>query len=188
MIRSAALILSMLLGLSAISGCRDSEHGTAQRGGAFSLMDVKGRTVTNRTFEGRPYAMFFGFTRCPDVCPTTMAQMAALYKALGPDGRKLSILFVSVDPEHDRPQDIAAFLSLFEAPIIGLTGTPKQLQDLEKRFGIYVEKVPLPGGDYTIDHTAGVLLVDRSGAFVEMLDPNGPPANSVAQLRKLIRG
>lgn len=188
MVRSIAFFLSVLFGLAVIAGCKDAGSEPRARGGAFSLVDVKGRTVTNRTFEGRPYAMFFGFTRCPDICPTTLAKMTSLYKALGPDAKKLSILFVSVDPEHDKPQDIASFLLMFDAPIVGLTGSAKQLQVLEKQFGIYVEKVPLPGGDYTIDHTAGVLLVDRDGKFVEMLDPNGPPAASVTQLRKLIRG
>lgn len=188
MARTLALFASALLALSPIGGCGGSDESRASRGGPFTLVDVKGQTVTDRTFEGRPYAMFFGFTRCPDVCPTTMARMTALYKALGPDRDKLAILFVSVDPDHDRPEDIAAFLSLFDAPIVGLTGTARQLADLEKRFGIYVEKVPLPGGDYTIDHTAGVLLIDRNGAFVEMLDANGSPAAAVDQLRRMIRG
>lgn len=189
MARFAALLASMLLSFACLAGCNgQSSQQVLPRSGPFTLTDVKGHTVTDRTLSGRPYAMFFGFTRCPDVCPTTMARMAALYKAMGPDRDRLSILFVSVDPDHDKPRDIEAFLSLFDAPVVGLTGTPRQLQDLEKNFGIYVEKVPLPGGDYTIDHTAGVLLIDRDGQFVEMLDTNAPPSASIAQLRRLIRG
>ncbi|WP_242415224.1 SCO family protein [Sphingomonas panni] len=156
-------------------------------GGPFKLTDTNGRTVTNETLKGKPYAIFFGFTRCPDVCPTTMARMALLHKRLGADASKMNVVFVSVDPEHDKREDIASFLSMFEAPVIGLTGDPAELERMEKAFKIYVERVPLPSGDYTIDHTARILLFDRNGQFADTMDAKEPQAQAVERLRKLIR-
>lgn len=155
-------------------------------GGPFTLKDTKGQTVTDRTLVGKPYAIFFGFTRCPDVCPTTLSRMTQLRKQLGPDGMKLNIVFVSVDPGHDKPADIGNYLSLFPTPIIGLTGTEAQIKQITDEYGVYFAKVPVEGGDYTIDHTAGILLFDDRGAFVDMMDANEQPAKSIDRLRKLI--
>ncbi|WP_293919493.1 SCO family protein [Sphingobium sp. UBA5915] len=155
-------------------------------GGPFILTDTKGRTVTDRSMIGKPYAIFFGFTRCPDVCPTTLSRMTQLRKQLGPDGMKFNIVFVSVDPGHDKPEDIGNYLNLFPTPIIGLTGSDAQIKQITDAYRIYFARVPVEGGDYTIDHTAGVLLFDQRGKFVDMMDPTEPPATSVDRLRKLI--
>ncbi|WP_439540634.1 SCO family protein [Sphingomonas sp.] len=135
-------------------------------GGSFAMTDQTGRTVTDQTLRGKPYAIFFGFTRCPDVCPTTLSRMAALRKQLGADGDKFQIVFVSVDPEHDKAKDIGTYLTLFNTPIVGLTGTDAQIAQIVKAFHIYYAKVPVAGGDYTIDHTASVFLMDKDGKFV----------------------
>lgn len=183
-----------ILGLAILPACSGAESDNRQApavrragpGGPFQLVDTKGATVTDQTLKGKPYAIFFGFTRCPDVCPTTMSRMALLHKRLGAKADKLNIIFVSVDPEHDKRENIAGFLSMFDAPVIGLTGTPQQLAQIQKAYGIYVERVPLPSGDYTIDHTARILLFDRQGGFVETMDSHASEQQAVSQLERLI--
>ncbi len=149
-LRATALAAVMALGLTV--GCSSEPAATAPQastaqkavpGGPFALVDTDRRTVTDQTLKGKPYAIFFGFTRCPDVCPTTMNRMALLHKKLGDDANKMNIVFVSVDPGHDKPEDIASFLSMFDAPVIGLTGDPAELKRMEQGFKIYVERVPL---------------------------------------------
>lgn len=189
---AAALTITLMSG---VAGCSREPDGTGNGsgaarqdapGGPFRLIDTTGRTVTNDTLKGKPYAIFFGFTRCPDVCPTTMARMALLHKRLGADAGKMNVVFVSVDPEHDKREDIASFLTMFEAPVIGLTGDPAALKRMEKAFRIYVERVPLPNGDYTIDHTARILLFDRTGQFADTMDAKEPEDQAVDRLRQLI--
>ncbi len=194
LIHGITLFVSLLTVTIGISGCsrepdvsqQASTAAQAQRGGPFTLIDTSGRTVTNETLKGKPYAIFFGFTRCPDVCPTTMARMALLHQRLGSKANRLNMVFVSVDPDHDKPEDIGSFLSMFDAPVMGLTGTPQQLAAMEKAYRIYVEKVPLPSGDYTIDHSAQILLFDRHGNFAGMMDSHAPLDQATAQLRRLI--
>lgn len=196
LLRGTALASILTLGLIAgITGCsRSTDEGGNQPtaaapagpGGPFKLMDTKGATVTDQTLKGKPYAIFFGFTRCPDVCPTTMARMELLNKRLGTQADSMNIVFVSVDPEHDKREDVASFLSIFDAPVIGLTGDPAELKRMEKSFKVYVERVPLPNGDYTIDHTAKILLFDRNGQFAETMDAKEPVDQAVARLKRLI--
>lgn len=164
-----------------------AEHGAAP-GGPFALRDTKGRRVTDQTLRGRPYAIFFGFTRCPDICPTTMNRMARLHQKLGPEASKLAIVFVSVDPGHDTPETIASFLSMFDVPVIGLSGDAAATERMTRAYRIYVERVPLPNGDYTIDHSAQILLFDRAGHFVATMDSHAPEDQALARLRRLIHG
>lgn len=192
-LRRAALAALVAAGL--LAGCSPeagagNDQAAASRarepGGAFRLVDTKGVTVTEQTLKGKPYAMFFGFTRCPDVCPTTMSRMAMLHAKLGADADKMNIVFVSVDPEHDKWEDVASFLSMFDAPMIGLTGSQGELDRMAANYKVYVERVPLPNGDYTIDHTARILLFDRNGQFAETMDAAAPEERAVARLKRLI--
>ncbi len=197
LVRGTALASLLTLSFAiAVTGCsREPETGNSQAGttakagpgGPFKLVDTKGQTVTDQTLNGKPYAIFFGFTRCPDVCPTTMNRMALLHKKLGADAGKMNVVFVSVDPEHDKREDVASFLSMFDAPVIGLTGDAAELKRMEKAYAIYVERVPLPNGDYTIDHSAQIMLFDRNGQFVETMDSHADVEKAVAQLQRLIR-
>lgn len=155
-------------------------------GGPFQLTAPDGTTVTNETLAGKPYAIFFGFTRCPDVCPTSLARMARLRTRLGPDGMKFNIVFVSVDPEHDKPADIGSYVELFGTPIIGLTGTEAQLAQIKKGFGVYSAKVPQEGGDYLIDHTAAIYLIDAKGDFAGTIDHHESEAAALAKLTMLV--
>jgi len=194
--RAPFIVIGLLIALLAALGTLLVASRTGDRprsigngsgvGGAFTLIDTKGKPFTDRQLRGKPYAIFFGFTRCPDVCPTTLSRMTQLRKQFGADGMKFNIVFVSVDPGHDKPADIGNYLTLFPTPIIGLTGTEAQIKKITKDYGVYFAQVPMEGGDYTIDHMAGVMLFDGRGQFVELMDPTEPPATSISRLRKLI--
>ncbi|MCH8686783.1 SCO family protein [Pedomonas mirosovicensis] len=155
-------------------------------GGPFALTDTEGRTVTDKTLKGKPFAIFFGFTRCPDVCPTTLNDLSLLHKQLGPDGNRLNIVFVSVDPEQDKPEDIKQYLTLFDAPIIGLTGTDEQLKTIARAYRVFFEKVPQGSDDYTIDHTATVFLMDADGNFAGTIDMHEPREVALRKLQRLV--
>ena len=155
-------------------------------GGPFTMSDQRGHIVTSEMLMGKPFAIFFGFTRCPEVCPTTLSRMSRLRKTLGPAGDRFNIVFVSVDPEQDKPADLGRYLSLFETPIIGLTGTPEQLAAIVKAYHVYYRKVPIAGGDYTVDHTAAVYLMGPDGRFQTLIDYQGANEMALAKLRHLI--
>ena len=155
-------------------------------GGPFRLVAPDGSVVSDRTLKGTPFAIFFGFTRCPDVCPTTLARMARLRQQLGADGGKFRIVFVSVDPERDSPAAIGRYVALFGTPILGLTGDAQQLERIVKAYRVYYRKVPLPGGDYTVDHTAGVYLMDRTGRLQSIVDQHDSESAALGKLRRLI--
>ena len=159
-------------------------------GGPFELTRSNGSALTDKMLAGRPYAIFFGFTRCPDVCPTTLSRVALWRKQLGEAGGKFDIVFVSVDPERDKPADIGAYVELFGTPIIAATGTEAQLAQIRQGFGVYVKKVPLdpakPDGDYTIDHTAGIFLMDAKGRLSSIIDHHEAEATALDKLRMLV--
>lgn len=164
-----------------------AQASSAPIGGPFTLVDDHGRTVTDRNLAGKPTAIFFGFTFCPEVCPTTLADLSADLKTLGPDADKLNVVYVTVDPERDTPKQMRAYLSAFDPRIIGLTGTPAEVARIAKEYDVYYKKIPLPGGGYTMDHSAGVYLMDRNGHFVQLMSYQEPPAEEVAKLRDLLR-
>lgn len=156
-------------------------------GGPFSLVDPQGRRVTDATLKGKPFALFFGFTHCPDVCPTTLQSMARLRRKLGADGDRFSIVFVSVDPARDTPKEIGHYLTMFGTPIIGLTGTPAELARIVKAYHVYYQKVPIEGGDYVVDHTATVFLMDAQGRFFSTLAYEEGETARLAKLRRLVQ-
>lgn len=155
-------------------------------GGPFTLTAADGSTVTERTLAGRPFAIFFGFTRCPDVCPTTLARLARLRERMGDEGDEFEIVFVSVDPEIDRPEDIGNYVALFDTPIMGLTGTPEQVEAITQAYHVFYEKVPIDGGGYTVDHSASVFLMDRDGRLQSIIDHHEDPDSALAKLERLV--
>ncbi|MBU7579911.1 MAG: SCO family protein [Porphyrobacter sp.] len=156
-------------------------------GGPFALTAPDGSRVTDQTLRGKPFAIFFGFTRCPDVCPTTLSRMASLRKQLGADGDKFRIVFVSVDPGYDSPEDIGRFVELFGTPILGLTGSDAEVNAAVKAYRAFYEKVPTNGGaDYTIDHTASVYLMDAEGRLQSIIAYDETDANALAKLKRLV--
>jgi protein SCO1/2 len=154
-------------------------------GGPFTLVGSDGKPFGTEQLSGKPYALFFGFTHCPDTCPTTLARLVKLRRDLGKGDGSFQIVFVTVDPERDGPKEMAAYSNAFGAPIIGLTGSPAQIARIEKQFGIYAKKVPTGDGDYTMDHTATVLLFGRDGKFVATLSPDEQDAPALDKLKRI---
>ncbi|WBS03927.1 SCO family protein [Pseudoduganella sp. SL102] len=130
----------------------------------FSLKDHNGKPVTLESYKGKVVVMFFGFTQCPDVCPTTMAEMAAVMKELGPQAKDVQVLFVTLDPERDTPELLKQYVPAFDPGFLGLYGTPAEIAQTAKEFKVFYKKVP--GKDpaqYSIDHTAGSYVFDKQG-------------------------
>ena len=137
--------------------------------GALSLTDHTGKPFSERDLAGKPSLVFFGFTHCPDVCPTTLAQLAQVKKAAAiPD---LRVFLVSVDPARDTPESLEKYVHAFDPEFVGLTGTDKAITDLTKAFGVAVAKVDLPGGNYTMDHSAAVFLLNDQGRIAAVFTP-----------------
>lgn len=151
-------------------------------GGAFTLTSQDGKTVTERDFRGAPHLVFFGFTHCPDVCPTTLYEASQVLKAAGDKGGRLRALFITVDPERDTPEALKNYLGSFDDRIVGLTGDLGAIEATEKAFRAYARKVPLKDGDYTMEHTALVYLMDKNGRFVGGFNLSRPPAEAAAEL------
>lgn len=160
------------------------QAGKVDFGGPFTLTGADGRPFARSRLAGQPYAIFFGFTHCPDICPTTLARLARLRGQVGP-GEPFRIVFVTVDPERDGTAEVGKYGELFNSPVIGLTGSPAQIAQVKKQFGIFSQKVPDEGGGYSVDHTASVLLFDRAGKFVATISPEEGDAAALAKLKRI---
>ncbi|SFG04126.1 protein SCO1/2 [Duganella sp. CF458] len=156
-------------------------------GKGFSLNDHTGKPVTLESYKGKVVVLFFGFTHCPDVCPTTMAEMSAVMKELGPDADKVQVLFATLDPERDSKELLSQYVPGFDARFVGLYGTPEQVAATAKEFKVFYQKVPGKTADsYTIDHTAGSYVFDKSGKLRLFLRHGGGPAPVVHDLKLLV--
>lgn len=156
-------------------------------GGPFSMTNQMGQPVTEKDYLGQPMAMFFGFTNCPDICPTTLLRLTDLMKKLGPDADKLQVVLVSVDPERDTPEVLKSYLEQFDPRFSAMTGTPEQLAAFAKNYRFVYKKVPLSDSNYTLDHSAGVYLYDSNGAFVGTLDLHEDNKITFGKLSRLVR-
>jgi cytochrome oxidase Cu insertion factor (SCO1/SenC/PrrC family) len=159
-----ALALSLLLVMPPLAA-----RTPPSTGGSFNLTDQNGREVTERSFQGAPALLYFGFTSCPDVCPTDLARVARIARrvqSLG--GPSLTPIFVSVDPARDTPARMKAYVSVFGRDFVGLTGTPAQVAEVADRYHVYYQKVPYGRrGQYMVDHSTFVFLLDRDGRYVD---------------------
>ncbi len=155
-------------------------------GGPFNLTDQDGRTRTEADLKGHPTLVFFGFTHCPDICPTTLFEVSEILRELGPDAGGARGLFVTVDPERDTPEKLKDYLSSFDTHLSGLTGSPEAIQQMLKAYRVYAKKVPTDGGGYTMDHTALVYLLDKQGRFVAPFNVKRQPADAAADLRRYL--
>jgi protein SCO1 len=152
-------------------------------GGAFRLEDQSGAPVTEQDIKGRPNLVFFGYTHCPDVCPATLFEISEVMKALGKDADRTGALFITVDPERDTPAALKDYLSNFDPHLRGLTGDPAAVEATLKAYRVYAAKIPLKDGDYTMDHTAAVYLMDKDGRFVATFNLKQTPEAAAGQLR-----
>ena len=154
-------------------------------GGPFTLTGADGQPFRSSELAGKPHAIFFGFTHCPDVCPTTLARMVRLRKQLDQGERPFEILFVTVDPERDGPEEVGKYAELFGESVIGLTGSPAQISQVKKQYGIFSQQVPDGSGGYSVDHTATVLLFDKKGGFISTISPEEPDSAALAKLKRI---
>jgi protein SCO1/2 len=158
--------LGVLLGtvLFIVQPQTQQSAGRVPIGGPFRLTSHEGKTFTDADLKGKPSVVFFGFTHCPEVCPTTLYDLTQDLEALGKDADKLRVAFITVDPEQDTPELMKTYLSSFDPRIVGLTGTPEEIAVAAKAYKIYYRKVPTDNG-YTMDHSATVFLMDSKGDF-----------------------
>lgn len=163
-----------------------TSSGEAAVGGPFTLVDTESKPVDQTIFAGRPHAVFFGFTHCPDVCPTTLGEMSLMLQDLGADADKLTVAFVTVDPERDTPAAMRDYLSAFDARIVGLTGSEQQIADVTAKYRVYRAKVPGENGDYTMDHTAAVFLFGSDGGFRGTISYGEKKEDALAKLKRLV--
>ena len=154
-------------------------------GGPFTLTGSDGKPFSSASLAGKPYAIFFGFTHCPDVCPTTLARIVRLRQLLGAGDRPFEILFVSVDPERDGSTEVGKYAELFKSPVTGLTGSPAQIEQVKRQYGIFSRKVPDSSGGYSVDHTSTVLLFDRKGDFSGTIAPEENDNAALAKLKRI---
>ncbi len=161
---------------------------TISVGGPFNLIDQDGQPFSDKDLKGKFFLVFFGFTHCPDVCPTTLLEVSDILRNLGPQADQTAALFITVDPERDTPAVLKDYLANFDPRIRGLSGDAAALAAVAKAYKVYYKKVPLEGGDYTMDHTAIVYLMDRDGRFVAPVNMRRDAGVLAADLRKYLGG
>jgi protein SCO1/2 len=154
-------------------------------GGPFTLVGADGKPFSSQALAGKPYAIYFGFTRCGDVCPTTLSRLVKLRRQIAND-QAMHIVFVTIDPANDGPKEVGQYAALFNAPIIGLTGSQAQIDQVKKQYGIFSQPMPHAPMGKQVEHTATVLLFDRSGQFAGTITPDEPDAEALAALKKLV--
>lgn len=182
----AGILILMAAGVGWLTFDWYSSKNSAQAFGApFVLVDQKGAEITEAAFRGQPSAVFFGFTHCPEVCPTTLFELDGLLKQMGDEGKNIRAYFVSVDPERDTPEVMNSYVSNVSDRITSITGNPAKIAAMSKSFGIYSKKVETEGGDYTMDHTASVLLLDSKGDFFGTIAYEENPETALAKLKRL---
>jgi protein SCO1/2 len=182
------IVLGFALGLVGLASLvyavapERADLGSPAIGGSFTMISQDGRVMTNADLAGRPYLVFFGYTHCPDFCPTALFDISAVFKELGPD-KKVAALFVTVDPERDTPDILKTYLENFDSRIIGLTGDPWRTEAIAKSFRVYAKKVPgEKSSDYTVDHTGVVYLMDKRGKFVSAFNLQRTPQQAAREL------
>ena len=160
--------------------------GPSAIGGPFTLTGQDGKPLTARDLKGKPFLVFFGYTHCPDICPTTLFEVSEVLHAMGKDADGVNALFITVDPERDTAAVMKDYLSSFDPHLRGATGTRQQIDAVEKEYRVYAKKVPTKDGDYSMDHSAVVYLMDKEGRFVAPFNLKRPPAAAADALRKYL--
>jgi protein SCO1/2 len=182
----AGLVILALLGLAVFTFVSPQERPRAALiGGAFALQGADGKTISDQTLHGRPFLVYFGYTHCPDVCPTELARISDVLGQMG--DKAIPALFITVDPERDTPQIMQEYVSSFNPAIVGLSGSPQAVEATEKTFRVFARKGPLQAdGDYSMDHSSIVYLMDKNGAFVEAFNVERPPKDAAKDLERFL--
>ncbi|AWL92246.1 SCO family protein [Bradyrhizobium ottawaense] len=182
---AASLVIGLLIMFWAMGGVSKVAQPAAV-GGSFQLTDQNGKAVTDKSLKGKPTLIFFGYTHCPDVCPTSLFEISEVLRALGKDADKVNAVFISVDPERDTPATMKEYLSSFDPHLEGLSGDPAETAKVITSYRVYAKKVPTKDGDYTMDHTALIYLMDRDGRFVSPFNLKRTPEEAAADLKKYL--
>lgn len=182
---ATSLVVGLVIMLWALGGLR-GVTAPAAIGGPFQLTDQAGQVVTEKSLLGKPTLIFFGFTHCPDVCPTSLFEISEVLKAMGKDADKVNAYFVSVDPERDTAAAMKDYLSSFDPHLKGLSGDPQSIAKVISAYRVYAKKVPLKDGDYTMDHTALIYLMNRDGQFVAPFNLKRTPEEAAKDLKRYL--
>ena len=178
------IVLAALIGYSGYK-IYDARYGGEPYGVPFALVDHTGAPITEAAFAGHPSILFFGFTNCPEICPTTLAEMDGWLKQLGDEGKNVRAYFVSIDPEHDTPEVLKNYVTSVSDRVTGITGDPAKVGEMAKGYNIYFKKVPLDTGGYTMDHTASVLLLNDRREFAGTISYGESKEAAVLKLKRL---
>ena len=182
---AASLAVGLIVVLWLLGGMRNVT-APASIGGPFQLTDQTGQTVTEKNLQGKPSLIFFGYTHCPDVCPTSLFEMSEVLRAMGKDADRVNAYFISVDPERDTSVVMKDYLASFDPHLRGLTGSPETIAKVLSEYRVYAKKIPLKDGDYTMDHTALIYLMDRDGKFVAPFNLKQTPEAAAADLKRYL--
>ncbi|MDA9499993.1 SCO family protein [Bradyrhizobium sp. CCBAU 11357] len=182
---AASLVVGLLIMFWAMGGVSKVAQPAAI-GGSFQLTDQNGKAVTDKSLKGKPTLIFFGYTHCPDVCPTSLFEISEVLRALGKDADKVNAIFISVDPERDTPATMKDYLSSFDPHLQGLSGDPAETAKVITSYRVYAKKVPTKDGDYTMDHTALIYLMDRDGRFVSPFNLKRTPEEAAVDLKRYL--
>ncbi|HEV2152788.1 SCO family protein [Bradyrhizobium sp.] len=182
---AASLAIGLLILFWAMGGVSKVAQPAAI-GGPFQLTDQNGKAVTDKNLKGKPTLIFFGYTHCPDVCPTSLFEISEVLRAMGKDADKVNAVFISVDPERDTPATMKDYLSSFDPHLEGLSGDPAETAKVITSYRVYAKKVPTKDGDYTMDHTALIYLMDRDGRFVSPFNLKRTPEEAAADLKRYL--
>jgi len=191
--RTHAIALSVLIAAGGLAGLvafwpdpepRVVVTGTADVGGPFTLTAHTGERISDEAFRGKYMLVAFGFTHCPDVCPAQLQVMSAALDDMGPEAERIQPVFITIDPERDTAAAMKDYLSSFDPHLKGLTGNPEAVAKVLSSYRVYARKVPLRDGDYTMDHTALVYLMDRDGKFVSPFNLKRTPQEAATDLKR----
>ncbi|MBR0950469.1 SCO family protein [Bradyrhizobium canariense] len=182
---AASLVVGLLIVFWAMGGVSKVAQPAAI-GGPFQLTDQNGKAVTDKNLKGKPTLIFFGYTHCPDVCPTSLFEISEVLRAMGKDADKVNAVFISVDPERDTPATMKEYLSSFDPHLEGLSGDPAETAKVITSYRVYAKKVPTKDGDYTMDHTALIYLMDRDGRFVSPFNLKRTPEEAAVELKRYL--
>ncbi|MBX9470005.1 MAG: SCO family protein [Rhizobium sp.] len=190
---AAVVVMAGVLGWLTYQVTQSKEQiAEAPFGVPFQLVDQNGQPITEQALRGKPTALFFGFTHCPEVCPTTLFELDGWMKTVDPDAKGLQAYFVTVDPERDTPAILGQYISNVTDRVKGIAGDPAEVAEVVKGFRVYAKKIPLdeaqPDGDYTMDHTASVFLLDADGRFKGTIAYGENPDTAIKKLENLMKG
>ncbi|KJC43304.1 SCO family protein [Bradyrhizobium sp. LTSP857] len=182
---AASLVVGLLVLFWAMGGVSKVAQPAAI-GGPFQLTDQNGKAVTDKDLKGKPTLIFFGYTHCPDVCPTSLFEISEVLRAMGKDADKVNAVFISVDPERDTQAAMKDYLSSFDPHLEGLSGDPAETAKVITSYRVYAKKVPMKDGDYTMDHTALIYLMDRDARFVSPFNLKRSPEEAATELKRYL--